>query len=247
MKPATMEIDAAPRKPRFALFLNGSNFACEVLQALRQSNVCPTLLVLPEYPPATRAGPTVEMLTETSPRSRLLQPGSIEIVYAPRAHQVQCAHLLRQHRIEFILVACWPYLIDKPLLECATRAAVNLHPSLLPAYRGPDPIGAQLSSAEPHPGVSLHLLNAQFDQGDIVAQAELEPGLADFDRTSLERRCAVLGSELFISALNGYDAGWNLVPQPSSAGELQIPSRASADNPLQAPDKQPVRKNSLLK
>lgn len=215
-----MEIDAPRCEPRFALFLNGSNFACEVLQALQQSNVRPRLLVLPEYPPATRAEPTAEMLTQTSPRSRLLQPGSIEIAYAPRAHQVQCAHLLRQLRIEFILVACWPYLIDKPLLESATKAAVNLHPSLLPAYRGPDPIGAQLSCAEPHPGVSLHLLNAQFDQGDIVAQAELESVQADWGRASLERRCAVLGSELFIGALNGYDAGWNPVPQTSLAGEL---------------------------
>ena len=224
MKPATMEIDATRREPRFALLLNGSNFACEVLQALRQSNVCPRLLVLPEYPPAmkatTRAGPSTEMLTQTSPRSRLLQPGTIEIAYAPRAQQVQCAHLLRQHRIEFILVACWPYLIDKPLLESATKAAINLHPSLLPAYRGPDPIGAQLSCAEPHPGVSLHLLNAQFDQGDIVAQAELIPEPGIYDRASLERRCAILGSELFIGALNGYDAGWNPVPQPPLTGDL---------------------------
>jgi methionyl-tRNA formyltransferase len=219
MKPATMEIDAPRRDPRVALLLNGSNFACEVLQALRQSNVRPRLLVLPEYPPAmrsaTRSAPAAEMLTQTLPRSRLLQlAGNLEIAYAPRAQQVQCAHLLRQHKIEFLLVACWPYLIDRLLLESATKAAVNLHPSLLPAYRGPDPIGAQLSCAEPHPGVSLHLLNAQFDQGDIVAQAELESGQAASDRASLERRCAVLGSELFIGALNGYDAGWNLLPQP---------------------------------
>jgi methionyl-tRNA formyltransferase len=224
MKLGTMAIDATRREPRFALLLNGSNFACEVLQALQQSNVCPRMLVLPEYPPAmratTKAAPAGEMLTETLPRSRLLQPGNIEVAYAPRAQQVPCAHLLRQHRIEFILVACWPYLIDRLLLESASKAAVNLHPSLLPAYRGPDPIGAQLSCAEPHPGVSLHLLNAQFDQGDIVAQAELEPGQGDYDRASLERRCAVLGSELFIGALNGYDAGWNLLPQPPLTGGL---------------------------
>jgi methionyl-tRNA formyltransferase len=224
MKPSTMEIDASHRESRFALFLNGSNFACEVLQALQQSNVCPTLLVLPEYPPAmrktTKAGSAGEMLTQTLPRSRLLQPGNIEIAYAPRAQQVQCAHLLRERRIEFILVACWPYLIDRLLLESATLAAVNLHPSLLPAYRGPDPIGAQLSCAELHPGVSLHLLNSQFDRGDIVAQAELEPGPSDCDRACLERRCAVLGSELFIDALNGYDAGWKLVSQLHLTGDL---------------------------
>ena len=210
-----MKAESARRKPSFALLLNGSDFACEVLQALQQSNVCPRLLVLPEYPPAvsaaTQAAPAAQLLTR-SPRRLIKLAGNIEIAYAPRARQAECAHLLRQQEIEFILVACWPYLIDKLLLESATKAAVNLHPSMLPAYRGPDPIGAQLDCAEPHPGVSLHLLNAQFDQGDIVSQAELvQP---ENDRASLERRCAVLGSELFISALNEYDAGWNLVPQP---------------------------------
>jgi len=216
-----MKAESARREPRFALLLNGSDFACEVLQALQQSNVCPRLLVLPEYPPAvsaaTQAAPAAQLLTR-SPRRLIKLAGNIEIAYAPRARQAECAHLLRQQEIEFILVACWPYLIDKLLLESATKAAVNLHPSMLPAYRGPDPIGAQLDCAEPHPGVSLHLLNAQFDQGDIVSQAELvQP---ENDRDSLERRCAVLGSELFISALNEYDAGWNLVPQPPLPGDL---------------------------
>jgi len=216
-----MKAESARRKPSFALLLNGSDFACEVLQALQQSNVCPRLLVLPEYPPAvsaaTQAAPAAQLLTR-SPRRLIKLAGNIEIAYAPRARQAECAHLLRQQEIEFILVACWPYLIDKLLLESATRAAVNLHPSLLPAYRGPDPIGAQLDCAEAHPGVSLHLLNAQFDQGDIVAQAELER--PENDRASLERCCAVLGCELFIGALNEYDAGWNLVPQPPLAGDL---------------------------
>ena len=216
-----MKAESARREPRFALLLNGSDFACEVLQALQQSNVCPRLLVLPEYPPAvsaaTQAAPAAQLLTR-SPRRLIKLAGNIEIAYAPRARQAECAHLLRQQEIEFILVACWPYLIDKLLLESATKAAVNLHPSMLPAYRGPDPIGAQLDCAEPHPGVSLHLLNAQFDQGDIVSQAELvQP---ENDRASLERRCAVLGSKLFIDALNGYDAGWNLLPQPSLTGDL---------------------------
>ena len=173
------------------------------------------------------------MLTQAPPRNRLLQPGNLEIAYAPRAQQAQCAQQLRQHRIEFILVACWPYLLDRLLLESATKAALNLHPSLLPAYRGPDPIGAQLSCAEPHLGVSLHLLNSQFDQGDIVAQAELdqlepvqpervqpENDQSKNDRASLERCCAKLGVRLFIDAVNGYDAGWNLLPQPSSAEGL---------------------------
>ena len=54
----------------------------------------------------------------------------------------------------------------------------------------------------------------------IEQYTELKPGPPDCDRACLERRCAVLGSELFIGALNGYDAGWKLVSQLHLTGDL---------------------------
>ena len=125
----------------------------------------PTVWCCPSIPRQPGAEPIAEMPGQLTAKPIVAAGRSIEIAYAPRAQQVQCAHLLRQHGIEFILVACWPYLIDEPAARKRNQGRVNLHPSLLPAYRGPDPIGAQLNSAEPHPGVSLHLLNASSTRG----------------------------------------------------------------------------------
>ena len=206
--------DVVSRKPRFALFLNGANFACEVLQSLQHQGFEPALLVLPEYSPAATPAATNLIQRQRKPQHRLSQlAGYIEIAYAPPALQAQCACLLQQRSIEYMLVACWPYLIDQQIVNSVTRAALNLHPSLLPRYRGADPIGEQLKSDEVRLGVSLHLLNPRFDQGDIVAQAELAAPPQHRQRAGLEQACAQLGSRLFIDALNGYDAGWRTMPQ----------------------------------
>ena len=210
--------EMAQRKPRFALFSNGANFACEALQSLQLKGFNPALLVLPEYSPAMTPAATPAPMTlrqnPCKPPRRLLQlAGSVEIAYAPRAQQVPCARLLQQHAIEFMLVACWPYLIDRLVVCSVTKGALNLHPSLLPSYPGADPIGEQLKSIDVKFGVTLHLLNSHFDQGDIVAQAQLADPEQHYQRASLERDCAQLGSRLFIDALNGYDAGWQTTPQ----------------------------------
>ena len=206
-----MTADDPLRRPRYALLLNGSDFSCEVLRALQQQGFPPDLLVLPEYPPVTE---TTNALIEISRPQRLSRlAGGIEIGYAPRAQQARLAQRLRQAEFAFLLVACWPYLIAQTVVDSVSRGALNLHPSMLPSYRGPDPLGEQIKAGETHLGVSLHLLSPVFDQGDILTQALLPKRSARDNRASLERACARLGSRLFIEALNGYDSGWQPTPQ----------------------------------
>ena len=201
-------------KYRFALLLNGANFACEVLQSLLRLQCPPELLILPEYPPAPGHAQAGRDIIAPAPHRQLSQLApSLETGYAPAPLQAECALLLRQRAIDFILVACWPYLIDTVLIESAGKAALNLHPSMLPDYRGPDPIANQLADGKQGFGVTLHRLNQRFDRGDIIAQAELTETTPNPTRPWLEQRCARLGSELFIDALNGYDAGWSPLRQ----------------------------------
>ena len=203
----------APGK-RYALLLNGANFACEVLQNLQQSGFPPDLLVLPEYAPANAPATNPATLVQGRPQRRLQRlAGSIPIAYAPAARQADCAKLLQQRHIDFLLVACWPYLLGPELIASVTRAALNLHPSMLPRHRGPDPIGQQLASGDRPFGVTLHLLNPAFDEGDIVAQSALSDTELTANRDSIEKRAAELGSRLFIDAINGYDNGWHTQPQ----------------------------------
>ena len=199
----------------FGLLANGASFSCEVLQALLDVGLLPELLVLPEYSPAVQAFDQPPNLLATPPQRRLLELAQgIETGYAPAADQVSCARLIKQHALDFLLVACWPYRIGSTLIDSPLKATLNMHPSLLPAYRGPNPIEQQLEHNETVFGVTLHLLSQQFDQGDIIAQSELP----ELDRKPgvllIERLNARLGVELFIAALNDFDRGWKPLRQP---------------------------------
>ena len=198
----------------YALLASGANFSCEVLQALRQRNYLPRLLILPEYPPAAGIPLAQEIMQSSAPQKRLLQQAQdIETGYAPAVQQADCAGLIERHAIDFLLVACWPYLIDSILIDCARKGALNIHPSLLPDFRGPDPLEQQIECGHSSFGVSLHLLNQHFDQGDIIAQAELDDFNRLADLSCLEHYCAHLGAELFIAAVTQYEQGWKPVRQ----------------------------------
>jgi methionyl-tRNA formyltransferase len=207
----TPESDSASRysQYRYALFSNGAGFGREVLRSLIYLEYLPALLIVPEYPPAAQIRSSErDIVTAAKPQPLSQIAPALEVAYAAPSLQAQCASLLRRRGIDFILVACWPYLIDKVLIESANRAALNLHPSMLPDFRGADPIGAQLADDKQRFGVSLHLLNQRFDRGDIIARSHLAETTPKPDRKWVQQHCARLGSKLFIDALNSYDSGW---------------------------------------
>ena len=79
------------------------------------------------------------------------------------------------------LITCMTMMVVPPrLLELFGRRAVNLHPSLLPAYRGPSPfLGALLDGqANTQSGVTLHVLSPGIDEGPIIAQVPVSYDVA---------------------------------------------------------------------
>ncbi len=200
--------DPHPTDIDFALFATGAAFSCEALRALRQLGCRPRRIVVPTYSPAAKPIDEIDLLAGEEAGEFAALVGDCAIDHAPAADQERFAASFAARRIDFILVACWPYRIGEPLIRAARKAALNLHPSLLPAYRGPDPLGAQIAAEDPDFGVTLHLLEQRFDRGDIVAQARIDAG-GPVDRATLERRCAVRGAELFVDAVARFDAGWS--------------------------------------
>ena len=120
--------------------------------------------------------------------------------------------LIQKLDAEYLLVACWPRLLAQTIIASVSIAALNLHPSLLPKYRGFDPVEDQLETGDPDFGISLHLLNEHFDAGDIV----LQQGFSISSPTPLQinKKAAVEGAKLFIRAVNTFHhPGWTLTPQ----------------------------------
>lgn len=108
---------------------------------------------------------------------------------------------LESYQPDVILVSCYAGLIPQKILSIAKIGGFNLHPSLLPIFRGPSPLFWQFREGVDDFGVSLHRMSADFDTGNIIAQKKIamDDGVSYTDATKL---LANIGSELILTFLD---------------------------------------------
>lgn len=149
------------------LFGMECRFTMHFLQAIAPYHPI-ELLVLPAHV----AGMTTRyvarpQLLATQPRvADIAHALGITVVYLAHWHDIQ-PYLPRNPHI---LVCCYPRRLPHWLI---TYPTCNIHPSLLPALRGPDPLFYTARGDEP-PGVTLHQLDAEFDTGPIIVQQPVD-------------------------------------------------------------------------
>jgi methionyl-tRNA formyltransferase len=106
------------------------------------------------------------------------------------------------------LLVCyfWDRIIPASFLKACTAGAINVHPSLLPRHRGPDPVFWTLWRGDAQTGVTLHMLDVAVDRGDIVAQRAhpISPGIT---AGALAEELDELALELLLEVLAQWDAG----------------------------------------
>lgn len=109
-------------------------------------------------------------------------------------------------RPDVALVACFSQRIPASWLELPPHGFLNLHPSLLPAFRGPAPLFWTFRAGQNETGVTLHWLDEGLDTGDIALQASvtLPDGLSGVEADQL---CATVGAGLMIEALQRLAVG----------------------------------------
>ena len=75
--------------------------------------------------------------------------------------------------IDISLLSCYPKRLPMEVVNLARQACINIHPSLLPKYRGSNPIFWQIKNGETQTGVTLHKVGEQIDAGDILAHRKV--------------------------------------------------------------------------
>ena len=121
-----------------------------------------------------------------------------------------------------VAVACFSRRLPASLLRLPRLGCLNVHPSLLPAHRGPDPLFWIFHDGDDVGGVTIHLMDEGFDSGPILAREAipLPDGLTEAE---LERFCASRGGQLLAEALTRLDAG-ALQPQPQDEAQATYQS-----------------------
>ncbi|GCF11482.1 methionyl-tRNA formyltransferase [Dictyobacter arantiisoli] len=108
--------------------------------------------------------------------------------------------ILSAYQADLICVACFATFIPPSLLALPRLGCINLHPSLLPANRGPLPLFWTFQRGDQLTGASIHMMTAKLDSGPILTQ-EAFPIPHGIRYAVLERQCAQLGARLLVQAV----------------------------------------------
>jgi len=123
---------------------------------------------------------------------------------------------LSEETIDICVLAAYGFIIKPKLLKMPIKGFINIHPSLLPKYRGAAPIQRTIMNGEKETGVTTFFMNEAMDAGDIILQTKTD---IDENETydELKARLAKIGADLLISSLNSIiDTSFKPVPQDAS-------------------------------
>jgi methionyl-tRNA formyltransferase len=181
------------------VYLGTSSFAATVLRRLAGSRHRPGLVVTPPDRPRGRGRrpappPTAEAAAELG----------IDALQTANVNDLGALERIRDAKPEVATVCAFGQLIREPLLS--EMLMLNVHPSLLPRWRGAAPIERAIIAGDAETGVSVMRVTAGLDSGPVVLQDRVPIGPED-DFGSLSPRLADLGGELMLRALDLRESG----------------------------------------
>lgn len=136
---------------------------------------------------------------------------------------------IKSLNVDVAVVSSFNYKIPKELLEATKAGFINIHPSLLPKYRGGNPYSTVIMSGEKETGVTLHFMDEGFDTGDIILQKTVQIAPLETMGT-LFNRLNFLGMQMLVAVLAQFENG-DLPRQKQPQGEF-IEGKSLKDNDL---------------
>ncbi|MEN8208087.1 MAG: methionyl-tRNA formyltransferase [Candidatus Fermentibacteria bacterium] len=194
------------------IFLGTSSFALPCLSTLIESeNMVLCVVSRPPRPAGRgkklRQPPVAEYSLEN--RLEIHQPDKLTLDFIST---------LKSMEPELFVSAAYGAWLPNKLLEASELGVVNVHPSLLPQYRGAAPITRALLDGREETGVSFMLTDSGWDTGPVIAAVH-ERILPSDTAGSLEERLAMIAADSLIDVIDGYSSG-KLIPEKQPAEAL---------------------------
>jgi methionyl-tRNA formyltransferase len=156
---------------RVVLFGSGSPLALAALDVLTSEDVLAVVVPAPRGGHGLRIG-LRQLLAWSSHRSFVshVRRAHVPVLSYDPSRRAELERRLAALRPDVLCVASFPYLLPPSLLAVARAGGINLHFSLLPRHRGPDPLVWTYLHDDRETGVTVHWIDAGADTGDIIAQ-----------------------------------------------------------------------------
>jgi len=192
------------KNPNFT-FLGTSELSVKILKKLIENGYIPSLVVTAPDKPQGR-----KMIMTRPPMKVFAQKHNLKIIQPERLAVKPPLGGLTAKWFDLFVVVSYGKIIPKSILDIPKFGALNVHPSLLPKFRGPSPIQSFILSGEEKTGVTIMLMDEQVDHGAILVQHNLEAKLPSalgslasklLNSKQLEEKLAELGGQLLIDTI----------------------------------------------
>jgi phosphoribosylglycinamide formyltransferase 1 len=185
-------------KPRLAILGSGqgSNFVALHEAILAGQLDAEIVLVASDKPDAlilSRAA-TFGLPTAT------LLPSPFKTKLSPEG-ELALVELLKRHHAEWVILAGYMRVVKEPLLRAFPNRIINIHPSLLPAFKGTRVHERVIAAGAAHSGASVHFVVPELDAGPVIAQASVPVHPSDTPEI-LADRVLTVEHKLYPEALN---------------------------------------------
>tara|TARA_Y100000310_G_scaffold329325_1_gene398939 strand:+ start:3046 stop:3975 length:930 start_codon:yes stop_codon:yes gene_type:complete len=175
------------------VFFGTRELAAKVLERLLQAGYSPAFVVTgPDRPAGRKQKLTASPVKEVALHHNL-----------PLAQPEDPKELLSRSELkeaEFFVVAAYGNILPKELIELPPKGVLNVHPSLLPLYRGPAPERGVLLSGDKKTGVTVILVDEKVDHGPIVAKEEFSIP-EDMRHEELHLKLGEIGGQLLVKTI----------------------------------------------
>lgn len=178
------------------IFAGSSEFAIEALRGLFESKEHEVLMVISQ-PPRPKGR---KQIVENTPLANEAIRLSLPLFTPLKLNTKENVEFLKRLDADLIITASFGAFLGRRLRELCPYGAINLHPSLLPKYRGASPINTALLNGDETTGNTIFYLNHEMDCGDILMQRELKI-LENEDYGSLHQRLALQAKEMLLELL----------------------------------------------
>lgn len=183
------------------VFFGTSEFGAIVLRTIMRAGVIPVLVVAtPDKPAGRKLQLHLSAVKQTALEHRIP-------LFQPEELKGEALSELRATEPDLFLVAAYGKILPQQVLDIPKLGSLNVHPSLLPLYRGAAPMQAALLNGDEKTGVTVMLMDKEMDHGPILAQRELAIGETPFTYSELHDKLAEIGGALLAETIPFWAAG----------------------------------------
>jgi len=193
----------AAKKPLFAFF-GTPVFSVNVLSALEAHGLLPALVITAPDKPRGRG-----LVPSPSPAKAWALERGIEVMEPSSLRDAAFLAELGNTEWDVFVTAAYAKLVPQELLDMPRRGALNVHPSLLPKFRGPSPVVSAILADARETGITIMQMTEKMDAGPVVAQARVEFQESEWPLkgSELEELLATEGGTLLAETLPDWCAG----------------------------------------